>query len=329
MIPLRDTTPTRNVPVVNLSLIGLNVLVYLLQMTQGADIDRFVFIYGLVPARYSVPELSTYFSLGDQIFSLFSFMFLHGGFMHLLGNMWSLYIFGDNVEDLLGPFRYLAFYLLCGLCSGFAHLAFNFTSSVPTIGASGAIAGVMGAYFLLYPNSRILTLIPIIIIPWFIELPAFVFLAIWFILQFLNATFSQPGAAGIAWWAHIGGFLFGMLFLKLFQKIPAMGVTGRMRPIMRKRHTDRLQVIRPVGPGDDDHLQGLIQVTPHEAAVGTRKLVNIPWGFHHRMIRVMVPAGVKEGTRLRLKGLGKIAGQDRQGRTARGDLFLKVKIRGY
>jgi membrane associated rhomboid family serine protease len=329
MIPIRDTTPTSNVPVVNNCLIGANVLVFLTQLAQGSEIERFNYIYGLVPARYSVPELAAYFSFGDQALSLISFMFLHGGWLHLLGNMWTLYIFGDNVEDRLGPFRYLVFYLLCGLCSGLSHLTFNLHSNVPVIGASGAIAGVMGAYFLLHPHSRILTLIPIIIIPWFVELPAFIFLGIWFLLQFINAAASHSGSAGIAWWAHIGGFLFGMLFLKLMSKIPTVGVTGRMRPVTRKRRTDRLQVIRPVGPGDDHHLQGLIQVTPYEAAVGTRKLVNIPWGFHQRMVRVMVPAGVKEGTRLRLKGLGKIIGRDRNGAVERGDLFLKVKIRGY
>jgi membrane associated rhomboid family serine protease len=157
MIPLRDTLRSHNYPIVNNSIIAINVMVYIFEMTQGHDLDRFLYIYGLVPARYSIAHVAAYFTTGQQLFALFSFMFLHGGFWHLLGNMWSLYIFGDNIEDRLGPLRYLLFYLLCGLTSGLAHLIFNLGSNVPTIGASGAIAGVMGAYFILYPRSKILT----------------------------------------------------------------------------------------------------------------------------------------------------------------------------
>ena len=149
MIPIRDTQPSKNYPVVNHAIIGLNILVFLVQMAQGSDLNRFIYIYGLVPARYSIPHVSDYFSFGQQAFAFLSFMFLHGGFWHLLGNMWSLYIFGDNVEDRLGSLRYLAFYLLCGLASGLAQLLINLQSNIPTIGASGAIAGVMGAYLIL------------------------------------------------------------------------------------------------------------------------------------------------------------------------------------
>ena len=145
MIPIRDTIPSKNYPIVNNTIIAINVLIYLLQLAQGEGLYRFVQIYGLIPARYTVPQISHYFSTGQQLFSFLSFMFLHGGFLHLLGNMWSLYIFGDNVEDRLGHFRYLVFYLLCGLASGFSHLLFNLHSTVATIGASGAIAGGMGA----------------------------------------------------------------------------------------------------------------------------------------------------------------------------------------
>ncbi len=159
-----------------MTLIGINVAVYLLQMAQGPHLEQFIFTYGLVPARYSVPFYAAHFTLGQQLFSLVSFMFLHGGFWHLLGNMWFLYIFGDNVEDRLGSSYYLAFYLAAGLISGLCHLLVNINSAMPTIGASGAIAGVMGAYLVLFPNARILTLIPIIIIPWIIEIPAFFFL---------------------------------------------------------------------------------------------------------------------------------------------------------
>ena len=131
MIPLRDTTPTKNYPVVNSVLIGINVVIFLVQLVQSDNWNKFVYVYGLVPRGYSVPEISVYFSTGQQIFSLITFMFLHGGFLHIIGNMWSLYIFGDNVEDRLGPFRYLAFYLLCGIGSGMAHLMLNLHSNLP------------------------------------------------------------------------------------------------------------------------------------------------------------------------------------------------------
>jgi hypothetical protein len=259
--------------------------------------------------------------MGQQLFSLLSFMFLHGGFWHLLGNMWSLYIFGDNIEDRLGPFRYLVFYLLCGLLSGFTHLIFNLHSNIPTIGASGAIAGVMGAYLILYPNAKILTLIPIIFIPWFVEIPAFFFLGLWFVIQFISATGSHGGAGGIAWWAHIGGFIFGIVCLKVFLALPRTGVSAPVRKVTAKRKTHRLQVIRPVGPGKDPHLYGVITITSFEALTGTLKLVNIPWGFQKRLVKVAVPAGVHAGSKLRLKGLGKITPDGH-----RGDLFLKVAI---
>jgi membrane associated rhomboid family serine protease len=321
MIPLRDTTPTQNYPIVNTTIIGINVVVYIIQLLQSTEIDKFVYIYGLVPARYSLPQIAQYFTTGQQAFSLVSFMFLHGGFWHILGNMWSLYIFGDNVEDRLGPIRYALFYLLCGIASGLSHLMLNWHSNLPTIGASGAIAGVMGAYFLLHPRSKILTLIPIFFIPYFIDIPAFVFLGLWFVLQFISAAGSQGLGGGIAWWAHIGGFLFGMLFLKLFSLMPETGVSNRMRPLTAKRKTPRLQVIRPANSGNDPHLYGLITITPYEAVKGTRKLVNIPQGFQKRMFNVKVPPGIQEGNVLRLKGLGQ---RIRSGE--RGDLYLKVAI---
>lgn len=321
MFPIRDTIPSKNYPVVNNTIIGINIILFLFEMSQGANLDRFVYIYGLVPARYSMPQISSYFTTGQQLLSWLSFMFLHGGFWHLLGNMWFLYIFGDNVEDRLGPFRYLVFYLLCGITSGLSHLLFNLHSNMPTIGASGAIAGVMGAYLILHPNSKILTLIPIIFIPWFIEIPAFFFLGFWFILQFLNAAGSHGNIGGIAWWAHIGGFFFGIVFLKIFLMLPETGVSSKMRRVTAKRKTHRLQVVRPGGLGNDPHLYGTIDITSFEALVGTQKLINIPKGFQKRIVRVVVPPGVKEGSKLRLKGLGK-TGSDGQ----RGDLYLKVMI---
>ena len=323
MIPIRDIIPSKNYPVVNNAIIGINVIIYLVEMAQGAGLARFIYIYGLVPARYSLPEVATYFTTGQQLFSVLSFMFLHGGFWHLLGNMWSLYIFGDNVEDRLGSLRYFLFYLLCGITSGLSHLIFNLNSNVPTIGASGAIAGVMGAYLILHPNSKILTLIPILFIPWFVEIPAFFFLGFWFVIQFINAATSHGGVSGIAWWAHVGGFVFGMIFLKIFLAMPETGFSNKIRRLTAKRKTERLQVIRPIGPGNDPNLYGTINITSFEAIAGTHKLVNIPWGFKKRVVRVIVPSGVKAGSKLRLKGLGKIT-PDGQ----RGDLYLKVAISG-
>jgi membrane associated rhomboid family serine protease len=321
MLPIRDTISSKNYPIVNNTIIGINVVLFLFEMSQGAHLDRFVYIYGLVPARYSVPQIASYFTTGQQLLSWLSFMFLHGGFWHLLGNMWSLYIFGDNVEDRLGPFRYLVFYLLCGITSGLSHLLFNLHSNIPTIGASGAIAGVMGAYLILHPNSKILTLIPIIFIPWFVEVPAFFFLGLWFVLQFLNAAGSHGNIGGIAWWAHIGGFVFGIVLLKIFLALPETGVSGKMRRVTAKRKTHRLQVVRPGGLGKDPHLYGTIDITSFEALAGTQKLINIPKGFQKRIVKVIVPSGVKEGSKLRLKGLGKTASDGQ-----RGDLYLKVMI---
>lgn len=318
MIPIRDINPSKTYPIVNYSLIAVNILVFMTQLLES-DPAKFNFYYGLVPARYSTSDFSSHFSFGQQIFSFLSFMFLHGGFLHILGNMWSLYVFGDNIEDRLGHFRYLAFYILCGIASGISHMVFNFHSHSPVIGASGAISGVMGAYFVLFPHSRILTLIPIIFIPWLVELPAFIFLGLWFVFQFLNAAGS--GGTGIAWWAHIGGFFSGIIFLKLFEIIPSSGFTEKAREITARKTTHTLQIIRPLGPMDDANLYATIRITSHEAAMGTSKIVNIPWGFQNRLVKVIIPAGVREGTMVRVRGFGKIMPDG-----DRGDLMLKVII---
>lgn len=321
MIPLRDTIPARTRPVVTQAIIVANVLVYLLQMAQGPYLERFVYLYGLVPARYFVPQIADYFSAGEQAFALISFMFLHGGFWHLLGNMWSLYIFGDNVEDHLGPLRYAAFYLLCGLASGLSHLLLHRYSNIPTIGASGAIAGVMGAYFICFPRSRILTLIPILFIPYFIQIPAYFFLGVWFVLQFLNAAGSGGGAGGVAWWAHIGGFVFGMAMLKIFDALPGTGASTTLRRFVPRTATDRLQVIRPAARDDSVDLYATVSISPHEARTGAHKMVSIAAGFPKRLLRVAVPPGVTQDSLLRLRGLGRPTPDGR-----RGDLFLRVTI---
>jgi len=197
----------------------------------------------------------------------------------------------------------------------------TFYSNVPTIGASGAIAGVMGAYLVLHPRSKILTLIPILFIPWFVEIPAYFFLGIWFLFQFLNAAGSSAGGAGIAWWAHIGGFLFGIVLLKLFSAVPATGYRERVRPLTEKKRTDRLQLINPSGSTEDINLYGTLRISAFEAAAGTRKMVNIPWGFHKRLFRVTVPPNVQAGTQLRLRGLGRRAADGQA-----GDLLLTIAV---
>jgi rhomboid family protein len=321
MIPLRDTIRSRNYPVVNTLLIATNALVFLVQLSQGPQEAQFIYTYGLVPARYSVPEVAAHFTPFQQVLALLSFMFLHGGFWHILGNMWFLYIFGDNVEDRLGSFRYLLFYLFCGWASGLFHLFLNWQSPVPTIGASGAIAGVMGAYLILFPHSKILTLIPILFIPYFVEIPAFFFLGIWFFLQFLGAAGSGAQGGGIAWWAHVGGFAAGIILLKVLQRIPQIGLTGRMREATLKTGTPRLQVAKAYDSPEDPHLYGTITLAPGEARLGARKLISVKWGFRSRVLRVSVPSGIAEGTLLRLAGLGKLMPDGRK-----GDLLLRVMI---
>ncbi len=315
MIPLRDDIPARATPVVTHVLIALNVAVFLVQASQGPHLDRFIYVYGLVPARYFVPPIADYFSTGQQLFALLSFMFLHGGIWHLLGNMWSLYIFGDNVEDRLGPLRYAAFYLLSGLISGVAHLLIYRTSNIPTIGASGAIAGVMGAYFLLFPRARVLTLVPILFIPLFFHIPAAFYLGLWFLLQFWNAA-GSGAVGGIAWWAHIGGFLAGMGLIHAFEHLPAAGISNPPR-----RATERLQFILPTQGGEDPHIRGTVTVSAHEARVGARKLIGLRQGFYEKILRVQVPPGVRDGQVLRLPGLGR-----RTPVEATGDLLLTVVV---
>lgn len=322
MIPLRDTIPSKNYPVVNNAIIAVNVFIFLIQLAQGSGFNRFVNTYGLVPARYTIPEIARMFGMGEQVIAIFSFMFLHSGFFHLLGNMWSLYIFGDNVEDRLGHSRYLVFYILCGLASGLFHMSFNWHSQIPTIGASGAIAGVMGAYLILYPSSRILTFIPIIFIPYVFEIPAFFFLGIWFLMQVLSASGSSAHGGGIAWWAHIGGFIAGIIFLKIFLKVPSSGINEYFKKATAKKKTPGLQAIHTFGTPDDPNLKGEIIISPSEALYGARKLVNIPWGFQRRLVRVTIPSGIKDGAVLRLRGMGRMITSG-----IRGDMFLKVTVK--
>ena len=220
MIPLKDTIPSRTVPFINYTIILINLLCFLYQLSLGPHLEKFLYAWGVVPAQFFAPLSIGHLHFSQRILPLFTSMFLHGGWLHFLGNMLYLYIFGDNVEDRLGHARYLLFYLLCGLLAAAAHLLTNHDSRLPTIGASGAIAGVMGAYFFLYPYARVVTLIFIVFFFDIVEIPAFFFLAFWFILQFLSGTVSFDAqnalSGGVAWWAHIGGFLSGILLLFAF-----------------------------------------------------------------------------------------------------------------
>ncbi len=216
MIPLRDTTKSRTIPFVNYSLIALCGVVFLYELSLGQRIEEFVRTYGIIPHRISGTIFRGSFTLHPAV-SLVSSMFLHGGWLHLIGNMLYLYIFGDNVEDRIGHGAYLVFYLLCGMGAGLIQVYFDQQSTVPLIGASGAIAGVLGAYFLLYPRARVLTIIPLFVFFPVVELSAFFFLGFWFIMQFIQGSLSAgTEGGGVAWWAHAGGFLVGAALLPVF-----------------------------------------------------------------------------------------------------------------
>jgi membrane associated rhomboid family serine protease len=203
------------VPVVNYALILLNSLFFVYQYTQGDAASDFLYAYGVIPYRFLHLFPSDPVELLTPLFA----MFLHGGWLHVIGNMLYLYIFGDNIEDILGHGRYLAFYLVCGAASFLVQILLQANSMVPNVGASGAIAGVLGAYILLFPTARVVTLVPIFIFFTVVEIPAYIFLGIWFLIQFASGALTlgrTPAlSGGVAWWAHIGGFLVGMILIKL------------------------------------------------------------------------------------------------------------------
>jgi rhomboid family protein len=215
MFPLRDTVRSRTFPIVNTTIIVINILVFLYEFALGPRLDGFISNYGLTPVRFF---WGLSHNIRDAIIPVFTSMFLHGGWLHVLGNMWFLYIFGDNVEDRVGHGRYIIFYSLCGIAAALSQAILFQTSQVPMVGASGAIAGVLGAYFLLFPHARVLTLVPIFIFLQVMEIPAVVFLIFWFLLQFLQGTFTSTEGGGVAWWAHIGGFIAGMVLIYAFKK---------------------------------------------------------------------------------------------------------------
>ncbi len=220
MIPLRDDNPTTIKPVVTVTLIVLNVLVFLYQFSLGPQQGQlFVYQFGAIPAvifgeRTLPPEVQAI----PSTLSIFTSMFLHGGFMHLIGNMLYLWIFGNNIEDAMGHARFVIFYLLSGVAASFAHVLTNLASTIPAIGASGAISGVLGAYLLLYPRAQVLVLLPLGFFSRIMYIPAAIVLGMWFLLQLLQGGLTVgQGGGGVAWWAHIGGFVAGMILVGLFK----------------------------------------------------------------------------------------------------------------
>jgi len=226
MIPIRDDTPRFSSPFVTYFIIALNTLVFLFELSvseQGRGaLNGFIYHFGVVPWRFDhVLAAWPAASLTGLFLPILTSMFLHASWLHLIGNMWFLWIFGDNIEDYLGHFSYLLFYLVCGLAAAVTHILLNAGSRVPSVGASGAIAGVMGAYFVLYPRSRVMMWFPPI---FFFQLPAWLVLGYWFLMQFLSGAAtsivetSQNG--GIAFWAHVGGFVAGVVLIKVLPARP-------------------------------------------------------------------------------------------------------------
>ena len=224
-MPIRDTIPSRYAPVVTWCLIAINASIFLGEVSLGPqEVERLFYLFGLVPARYTHGWAAL--SIGDYLPFLTS-MFLHGGWNHIVGNMWMLWIFGDNVEDAMGPVRYLLFYLLTGLAAGLTQCLTNPDSMIPTVGASGAISGVLGAYFMLYPRARIIAMFPVFFWPVFFQLPAVTYLFVWYLNQMVAgalAGLSSADVGGIAFWAHVGGFAAGVVLHRAFV------VPARLRP---------------------------------------------------------------------------------------------------
>ncbi len=221
MIPIRDRNPSGTFPYVTIGIIAINISIFLYELSLGPDLSMFIEQYGIVPVKikhyYQAPSLTSI----DILFPFISSTFLHAGFVHLIGNLWFLWIFGDNIEDKLGHFNYFGFYIFCGIIASSVHVFFNSQSEVPCIGASGAIAAVLGAYMVTFPSARVVTVIPIFFFLQIIELPALVVLGFWFLIQFFNGaisiTASASGGGGVAWWAHIGGFASGIVLFYIIR----------------------------------------------------------------------------------------------------------------
>jgi membrane associated rhomboid family serine protease len=223
VIPLRDSIPRVHTPWATWAIIACNALAFSWTLSLGPQAREVLFhLLGVVPLRFSEPALAAQVGFPPHgQYAFLTYMFLHGGWLHFLANMWTLWIFADNIEDVMGPLRFLCFYVCSGLAALGVHYVFEMHSPVPVVGASGAIAGVMGAYFLLYPHARVTTLVPLFFIPLIFDLPAVIFLGFWFLSQFFSgvAGLVAPGqGGGIAWWAHAGGFVAGAVLLPLFRR---------------------------------------------------------------------------------------------------------------
>ena len=230
MIPIKDTVPRTTYPFATLLIIIVNLLAFAFELSLPEHIrNDFIYFFGLVPARYSHHRWAHHLGVHlDAYWPFVTNLFLHGGWLHIIGNMWFLYLFGDNVEDQLGHCRFLFFYLLAGVAANLVHFWMNQDSTMPVIGASGAIAGVMAAYLRLFPRARIITLVPVLFFPFFFEVPAFLFMGFWFFMQLLSGAVSlavTSTGGGIAWWAHIGGFTAGILLYRIFVTTPPRQVS--------------------------------------------------------------------------------------------------------
>ena len=225
MIPLKNLRPTNQFPAVTLAIIVANFIVFFYQLSLSPRaLNAFIMTYSVVPARVQMALAGSHFTLSQAFIPFFTSMFLHAGWLHIIGNMWFLWLFGGNVEDRLGHLLYLGFYILCGLGAGAAQTAFSLGSTIPSLGASGAIAGVLGSYIIFFPSSKILTLVTLFFWWFFARLPAVLFIGLWFLVQFLSGVSSLGSAAqngGVAWWAHVGGFLLGMLLVSGMRRKPS------------------------------------------------------------------------------------------------------------
>ena len=244
MFPLRDTVPRVHTPWAVWTILGINLLVMLMQQILTPQEMHALFnLYGVVPARFAFPQwgIDAGYPAGGYI-SFVTHMFLHGGWSHFLVNMWTLWIFGGNVEDVMGTWRFGVFYFLCGFAALLTHVCFSASSTSPIVGASGAVAGVLGAYFILYPHSRVTTLVLLLFIPLVFDIPAVLYLGIWFAMQLLSGLTALTTANNnsIAWWAHLGGFVAGVFFMPLFRQpgrcyfCSADGLFPRARPASRR-----------------------------------------------------------------------------------------------
>jgi membrane associated rhomboid family serine protease len=220
VIPLKDRNPSRNFPFVNYIIIIANVMVFIYELSlSDSQLELFIVKYGLISHRFFY-DVAHHTHVLTRYIPFFSSMFIHGGWMHIIGNMWFLFIFGDNVEDQLGHLNYFVFYVLSGLAAAVVQLVSSVGSTVPTIGASGAISGVLGAYFVMFPHAKIVTLIPIFFFFDIIDISAFLFIGFWFLMQFVSGlqTLGIDTTGGIAWWAHVGGFVAGIIMVPIFKK---------------------------------------------------------------------------------------------------------------